>query len=53
MTKKNTLIALLLLLMSVLNTQALDIPKGTVFWTYSNAVKKLRRYYTGGEKDEK
>ena len=34
-------------------SKELDIPKGTVFWTYSNAVKKLRRYYTGGEKDEK
>ena len=27
----------------------LNIPKGTVFWTYSNAVKKMRRQQTGGE----
>lgn len=27
----------------------LNIPKGTVFWTYNNAVKKMRKQYTGGE----
>ena len=31
----------------------LNIPKGTVFWTYNNAVKKMRRQYTGGEQIEK
>ncbi len=31
----------------------LGIPKGTVFWTYNNAVKKLRKYYTGGDRNEK
>ena len=29
--------------------QELHIPKGTVFWTYNNAVKKMRKQYTGGE----
>ncbi len=33
-------------------SKELGIPKGTVFWTYSNAVKKLRKLYTGGENDE-
>ena len=33
-------------------SKELGIPKGTVFWTYNNAVKKLRKYYTGGEKNE-
>ncbi len=33
-------------------SKELGIPKGTVFWTYNNAVKKLRRLYTGGENDE-
>ena len=27
----------------------LNIPKGSVFWTYNNAVKKMRKQYTGGE----
>ena len=31
----------------------LNIPKGTVFWTYNNAVKKMRKQYTGGEQFEK
>ena len=29
--------------------EELRIPKGTVFWTYNNAIKKMRRQYTGGE----
>ena len=29
--------------------EELDIPKGTVFWTYNNAVRKMRKQYTGGE----
>lgn len=31
----------------------LHIPKGTVFWTYNNAVKKMRKQYMGGEHCEK
>ena len=31
----------------------LNIPKGTVFWTYNNAVRKMRKQYTGGEHFEK
>ena len=27
----------------------LNIPKGTVFWTYNNAVRKMRKQYMGGE----
>lgn len=31
----------------------LNLPKGTVFWTYSNAIKKLGKIYSGGEQNEK
>lgn len=31
----------------------LGLPKGTVFWTYNNAIKKLKKRYTGGEENEK
>ena len=30
----------------------LKIPKGTVFWTYNNAIRKMRRKAAGGEKNE-
>ena len=30
----------------------LYIPKGTVFWTYNNAIRKMRKQYTGGEHHE-
>lgn len=33
-------------------SKELGLPKGTVFWTYNNAIKKLRNSM-GGEKDEK
>lgn len=31
----------------------LDLPKGSVFWTYNNAVKKLRKLHKGESGDEK
>ena len=29
--------------------EELNMPKGSVFWTYNNAVKKMRKQYKGGE----
>ncbi len=31
----------------------LEIPKGTAFWTYSNAVKKMQKHFKGGADGEK
>jgi len=31
----------------------LAIPSGTVFWTYNNAIKKMRKKFAGGDSDEK
>ena len=31
----------------------LQIPAGTVFWTYNNAIRKMRKQFAGGEYDEK
>ncbi len=56
LTKKERDIVMLRLFGDMTLTQVakeLDMPKGTVFWAYNNAIKKLRRHFTGGEKDEK
>lgn len=34
-------------------SKELGIPKGTIFWTYNNAIKKLGKIYAGGDTDEK
>ena len=48
--EKNIVLLRLLGDMTLIEVAAeLNIPKGTVFWTYNNAVKKMRKQYTGGE----
>ncbi len=48
--EKNIVLLRLLSDMTLTEVAAeLNIPKGTVFWTYNNAVKKMRKQYTGGE----
>ncbi len=34
-------------------SEELNLPKGTVFWTYNNAIKKLKKSFKGGEGNEK
>lgn len=34
-------------------SRELNLPKGTVFWKYNNAIKKLKVLYEGGKSDEK
>ncbi len=53
--KKERDIVMLRLLGEMTLTQVakeLDMPKGTVFWSYNNAVKKLRNHFKGGENDD-
>lgn len=47
MNKKNTLLALLLLLLSALNAQALDIPKGTFYFNNSLTKYSIVKFVFG------
>lgn len=56
LNQKERDIVILRLLSDMTLTQTareLGLPKGSVFWTYNNAVKKLKKFYKGGLKDEK
>lgn len=56
LSKKERDIVMLRLFSDMTLTQVskeLNLPKGTVFWTYNNAIKKLGKAYTGGEQNEK
>ncbi len=56
LNKKERDIVIMRLLSDMTLTQIsreLGIPKGTVFWTYNNAVKKLRKASEGGNLNEK
>lgn len=55
LTPKEKNIVLLRLLCDMTLTQVakeLDVPRGTVFWLYNNAVKKMRNQFAGGETHE-
>ncbi len=56
LSEKERDIVILRLLSDMTLTQTareLDLPKGSVFWTYNNAIKKLKKFYKGGFEDEK
>ncbi len=55
LSPKEKNIVLLRLLCDMTLTQIakeLDIPRGTVFWLYNNAVRKMRNQFAGGETHE-
>lgn len=55
LTPKEKNVVLLRLLCDMTLTQVakeLDVPRGTVFWLYNNAVRKMRNQFAGGETHE-
>ena len=55
LTPKEKNVVLLRLLCDMTLTEAakeLNIPRGTVFWLYNNAVRKMRNQFAGGNAHE-